>query len=826
MDNLLKDIRYGFRILIRKRVFTLLALVALALGIGANTAIFSVVRAVLLRSLPFEKPDRIVAVWKKNLRENEDWTRLQALEFIECRDRNEQVFDQVAAYDPNGFSLVTGTEPVYVDGMRATANIFSLLGVKPVLGRTFAADEDSAGHSNVVVLGYDLWRRQFNASMGIINQNITLYVTPRLTTAGPPATDMSGSTYTVIGVLPPDLDIPEFKADLWVPLVFDNSNMDRNQRIYLSTVARLKDGISVSRASAEMSVFAGQLEQKFPDTNKGWDVYIVPMPEELLGSISKTLLILFAAVALLLLIACVNVANLLLARASDRVREVSVRIALGATRSRLIRQLLTESVLLAVLGGVLGLLLALWGTNVMVSHSSANIPRMKEVSIDIVVFGVTLLISILTGIIFGLVPAIQTTKPDLNETLKEGSRSSTGGVASWRIRGILVVSEVSLALILLIGAALIAKSFLQLRKTDQGYSSARVITAEISLPYSKYSEPAKRAAFYIDLLQRVSALPGVESAGVSNLIPTEFGDQRGIVTLEGEQDTPPGDLPRLAARTVSPGFFKAMGIKFLAGRDFTDSDICCGPTNSNLQIIINRSMAQRYWPNEDPLGKRIAIGLPPRRGAFAPIIGIVADVRHWVDAPSEPTFYLPNLQQQSVTVVLKSYSESPGLAQSLRETVRGVDPTLPVHGLSTMEQRLADASPVSQARFRTLLLLVFALSALILAAIGIYGVISYYVEQQTREIGIRMALGAAPNQVLREIVKRGMRLTLIGAILGLAGALAATRFMSSLLYGVSATDLTIYSVAPLALGLVALAAIYIPASRATRVEPLIALRYE
>jgi predicted permease len=825
MHNLMKDLRYGLRMLLRRPLFTTVALIALALGIGANTAIFSVVRGVLLRSLPFERADRVVAIWKKNVRENEDWIRFQALEFIECRNNND-VFDQVAAYDPNGFSLVAGSEPTYVDGMRATANIFSLLRVKPVLGRTFLPGEDSAGHGGVVVLGYDLWRRQFNSSPDIVGQQISLYMAPRLTTTGPPATDMTGSTFTVIGVLPSDLDIPEFKADLWVPIVFDSSNLDRNQRVYLSTVGRLRDSVSLSTASAQMNVFARELEQKFPDTNKGWDVYIVPMPEELLGNISKTLLILFASVVLVLLIACVNVANLMLARASDRTKEISLRLALGATRRRLIRQLLTESILLSVLGGVLGLLLAEFGTRALVSHSSASIPRIKEVGIDGVVLAVTLLISILTGVIFGLVPALQTTKPDLSEALKEGARSSTGGVASWRFRGALVVSEVSLALVLLIGAALIAKSFLQLQGTDQGYISNNVMTAEISLPYSRYPEPLKRVAFYRDLLERGSALPSVESAGVANLIPTEFGDQRGIVTLEGQQDTPSGDLPRLAARTVSPGFFKAMGIKLLAGREFTDSDICCGPTNSNLQVMINKAMAQRYWPNEDPVGKQIAIGLPPRRGPFAPIIGVVADVRHWVDAPAEPTFYLPNLQQQSMTIALRSYTDPSRLARPLRETVRSIDPTLPVHGLLTMDQRLAEASPVSQARFRTLLLLVFALTALTLAAIGIYGVISYFVKQQTREIGIKMALGAGPGHVLREIVRRGMLLTLIGALVGLVGAFAATRLISSLLYGVSTTDPVVFAAAPFLLELVAFLAIYIPASRATRVEPLIALRYE
>jgi putative ABC transport system permease protein len=492
--------------------------------------------------------------------------------------------------------------------------------------------------------------------------------------------------------------------------------------------------------------------------------------------------------------------------------------------------LLTESMLLSVLGGALGLLLAVWGTGILVASSPASVPRIQSVSIDGVVLGVTLVTSIVAGVLFGLAPALHYTKPELNEAMKESGRGSAGSTRGRRIGNTLVVSEISLALLLLIGAGLIAKSFYELAGADQGYNPQNVLTAQISLSYTKYSEMPKRTAFYEQVLERIRSSPGVQTAGLVSAIPASISDQRGIITLEGQQDLPPGELPRVAARVISPGFFGAMGIKLLSGRDFTDMDIRrdFGPAGSQtVQVIVNESMARLYWPNEDPVGKRIAIGLPPRRSPFVPIIGMVDDVRHWVDAEPEPTFYLCNLVQQSMTLALRTSSDPASLSHAVWAAVASVDKDQPVHDVLTMEQRLIGADPISQARFRTLLLVLFALSALVLAAVGIYGVVSHSVIQRTREIGIRMALGAQPKHILRMVMGHGTILTLIGVGLGLVSAFALTRLLSTqLLFGVNPTDATVFGGAAVSLALISLLATYLPARKARRADPLEILRYE
>lgn len=816
MQNLLKDLHIGFRALVKRPFFALVSLITLALVIGANTSIFSVVNTVLIRPLQFDSPDRLIAVWKRNPTENRDSVRFQAAEFVALKNQS-QVCEQIAAYDPNNFNLLTSSEPVYVEGMRATSNLFSLLGVKPALGRTFLPEEGQPGGNQVVILDYDFWQRHFNASPHVIGQNVTLLISPRI---GAPSSPQSQTTYTVIGVLPSGFMVPGLRADLWVPLVFDPNNLNRRQGIFLNTIGRLKPNVTFAQAQAEIEVIAKRLEEQFPDMNKGWSAYPVRITEEDIGAIRPTILLLFAGVLMLLLIACVDIAALLLSRSRERGKEMAIRTAVGASRRRLIQQLLTESVLLSLLSGGLGLLLALWGTRLLAAASPGDIPRIREVSINWVVLSVTAVISILTGIIFGLAPAIYATRTDLGELLKGGARSLGGNRGGNRARIALVISEITLALMLLIGAGLICKGFLSIWRADQGYDPKNVLSAQISLPLSKYADGNQRAAFYNQVLERIRSSPGVQSAGVISLLPTIVNDNWAPVVVEGRPELPAGEIPRISSRSVSPGFFPALGSVILRGRDFADGD----PPNS--QVIINESMSRQFWPNDDPIGKRIAIGLPPNRGNFMPITGVVKDIKQWVDAPADPTFYLQGARQLSMSLVIRTASDPLNLVSAIRKDVLAVDKDQPIHGVMTMEERISSTGPISQARFRTLLLAFFAISALTLAGTGIYGVVAYSVSQRTSEIGVRIALGAQQKDILKMVLGEGMLHALIGIIIGLAGAFALTRLLSSLLFGISPTDTTIFISAAALVTLVSLLAIYIPARKAMKVAPSAALKLE
>jgi len=815
-DEMFQDLRYGFQALVKRPGVALLSVIILALGIGATTTVFSIVNTVLLRPLPFNNPDRVIAIWKRSTRENRDSVRLQAVEFLAFKNQS-QVCEQLAAYDPNNFNLLTESGPVYVEGMRATSNLFSLLGVKPFLGRAFAPEEDQPGRNPTVILDYGFWQRHFGSSPDVIGKNITLLFSPRIGGASSP---QSQTSYTVIGVLPSGFMMPGLTADLWVPLVFDHNNLNRRQGIFLNTVGRLKPGVALAQAQAEIDIIAKRLEQQFPDLNTGWGAYPVPITDETLGYVRPTLLLLFAGVFVLLLIACVDVANMLLARSRERGKEMAIRTAVGASRARLIRQLLTESALLSILGGGLGLALALWGTRLLVAASPAEIPRIREVSVNWLALGVTAAISILTGVLFGLAPAIYATKTDLNELLKEGARSSGGSRGSHRARMALIISEIAMALMLLIGAGLICKGFLSIWRADQGYDPRNVVTAQISLPIPKYSDVNQRTAFYAQTLEKVRALPGVQSAGVISLLPTIVNDNWAQVIVEGRPELPVGEIPRISYRSVSRGFFPALGIAILRGRDFVDGDL------PNSQVVINESMSRQFWPNDDPVGKRIAIGLPQNQPNFITIIGVVKDVKQWVDAPAESTFYIPGARQPSMSLVIRATSDPLNLVSAIRKNVLDVDKDQPIHSVMTMEERISSTGPISQARFRTLLLAFFALSALALAGTGIYGVISYSVSQRTSEIGIRMALGAQRKDILKMILGESMFHTLLGVIIGLAGAFALTRLLSSLLFGISPTDTVIFTGAAALVILVSLFAIYVPARKAMSVDPLAALRRE
>ncbi|HWP42569.1 MAG TPA: ABC transporter permease [Blastocatellia bacterium] len=800
LEELGQDLRYGARMLVKNPGFTVVAVIMLALGIGANTAIFSVVNAVLLRPLDYEDPDRLVTVLENNWQKG--WTRFAVApgNFAAWREQN-QVFEQMAAFTGSSFTLVGEGEPEQLPGTRASANLFALLGVKPALGRDFLPEEDHPGGERVVIVSHRLWQRRFGADPGLVGKPLTL----------------NGQSYTVVGVMPAGFLFPNPRTELWVPVAFSAGDLgNRGGHDYVA-IARLKPGVTLEQAQTEMSAIAARLEEQYPETNAAWGARVTLLVEEVVGDVRPALLALVCAVAFVLLIACANVANLLLARAAARQKEVAIRAALGSSRSRLLRQLLTESVLLSLLGGAFGMLLAAWGVDALVSLGPANIPRLSQVGIDGRVLGFAFLISLATGIIFGLAPALQASQTDLSESLKEGGRSSSAGAGSQRLRRLLVVAEVALALALLVGAGLMIKSFVRLSEVETGFDSQNVLTAQITLPQSRYDDRQQQAAFFRQVLARIEALPGVESVGAASPLPFT-GDRLYSFIVEGH---PTDNVPSANYYAVSPDYFVTMGIPLLKGRFFTEADMAESPRVA----IINETMARRYFPDEDPIGKRMNITNGPE--VMREIVGVVGDVKQYgLDTQSPAQMYEPYLQRPypGMTLVVRAASEPAGLIDAVRREVLAVDKEQPIARAQTMEEIIAKS--VAPRRFSVILLAAFAAVALTLAAVGIYGVMSYLISQRTHEIGVRMALGAGRRDVLRLVVGQGMRLALLGVGIGLLAAFALTRLMESLLFGVSATDPLTYIVVALLLATSALLACYVPARRATKVDPLLALRYE
>lgn len=810
LETLWQDVRYGVRTLAKNPGFATVAMLTLALGLGANTAIFTVVNAVLLRPLGYQEPDRLVTIMH-NVN-----NPVAVANYVDWRDQSRS-FEAMAAaefWSPN----LTGMDPPeHLPGLQVTQSLFPMLGVQPQLGRWFVSGEDQKGADHEVILGYGLWQRRFAGDRDILGQTLTL----------------NGEAYTVVGVMPREFKFAPFwatRAELWVPDAFGdrvNSRGGNSLRVF----ARLKPGITLASARAEVAAVTARLEQQFPGTNRHVDV--TPLKEMVVGDVQTPLLVLLGAVGFVLLIACANVSHMLLARSAVRQKELAVRAALGAPRLRLVRQLLTENVLLASLGAAAGLLLAIWCTRGLVAVSPATIPRLETVSIDAHVALFLLGTTLLTALAFGLGPALQPSSVSLSATLKESGRGSSDGLRRNRLRSFLVVSEFALALMLLIGAGLLSRSFLALRSVDPGFNPRNVLALVVSVAGSNEAAAERRAIFYRELLANVSALPGVVAAAGINHLPLA-GDLWGWpFRIAGRPKPRPGESPRAIYRIVTPGYFRAMRLPLVRGRDILPSDDAQAPG----VVIINERAARWYWPGQDPLGQHITFSSDTTvTPAWLTIVGIAKDAKQgdWADAP-EPEVYLAAFQNREflgeggphiayITLVVQTAGEPATFADAVKSTVWSLDRALPISEVLTMDGVVADAN--ARPRFEMLLLGALALLALLMAAVGIYGVMSYAVSRRSHEIGIRISLGASRKQVFALVVRQGMRLALLGCAAGIAGALLLSRLMGKLLYGVPATDLLTFVGVPVLLSAVALIANYIPARRAMRVDPVIALRYE
>lgn len=799
MNDILQDIQYAFRMMFKYRSFTFIAVLAVALGIGANTAIFSVVSGVLLRPLPYASPDQLVTVLHSGT------SPVAPANYFDLKQQSKS-FESLAAAQMWGPNLTGRDRPEHLRGLQLSADMFHLLGINPVHGRTFTAGKDQPGNDHVVVLSDRLWQRRFGADPNIVGQQITL----------------DGAGYTVIGVMPHEFQFAPFWAtntELWVPLNLAARINDRRGQS-LRVFGRLNQAVTRQQAQAEISTIFSRLEQQYPESNKGLSLTVDSLHEKVVGKTRAALLILLGAVGFVLLIACANVANLLMTRATARQKEIALRTALGASQGRIARQLLTESLVLALIGGSFGLLLGMFGIRMLVRLGPENLPRMQTIGIDIYVLGFTLLLSIVTGFLFGLAPVWQIRKASFNAALKEGGWGSTDGGRRSLGRRSLVVSEVALALILLIGGGLLVRSFQRLISVDPGFNPNNLLTATISLAGSEHKSGPQRAAFFQRLIEQVQSLPGVKSASAINHLPLA-GDLWTLgFTIEGRPAPLPGEKQAAAYRIVRPDYFQTMGATLVSGRDFTTRDNDKSPG----VVIVNEALARRYWPKESPLGKRMTVA----EDGLREIVGVVKDVRQqeWT-AATDPEVYLPHLQAPSprgMTLIVRGSSEPLSLVGPVQNAVWSTDKDLPVADIMTMDAVVSDA--IGPQRFNTILLGLFSAVALILALVGIYGVLSDSVTARTHEIGVRMALGAQASDVLRMVLHQGMTLVAVGIGVGLVGAFLVTQLMSTLLYEVSVTDRITFIGIPLALAAVALGACLIPARRATKVDPLVALRYE
>ena len=807
-----QDLRFGLRMLAKKPGFTVIAVLTMALGIGANTAIFSVVNAVLLNPLPFPQPEQLITIYGYFRATSQDNMSASVPEFTDYRERT-QSFEQIAGYDDFSANLTpTNGDPERVEALLVTPELFSLLRVTPQIGRVFLHEEAQDGNDDVVLISDELWRRGFGANPSLVGQKVIV----------------NGRNNTVIGIMPPGFAFPQ-RTELWKPLWFPADQYDQQRRGNrgVTVIGRLRQSVSLSAAQAEMNHLAAQLTEQYPRNyeSRGWSISVVRLLDDYVGDARKGLLVLLGAVSFVMLIACANVANLSLTRATARRQEIALRLALGAGRWRVTRQLLVESVLLALAGGAAGLLLAAWGTGLLLRLAPDDLPRIQEVNLDARVLAFTFAVSLITGILFGLVPALAASNPDLNETLKEGGRGGTGSGKRHRTRSAFVVAQVTLALVLMIGAGLMLKSFSRLQQVDPGFNPDGVLTMRMLLPYEIYQKPAERAAFYKQLLERAKSAPGIEAASATSNVPLTQRGSSGTVSGENSA-VGPSDLPVEAElRWITPDYFEAIGTSLLAGRAFTEADTQGAP----LAAVVDESFAQRFYPNDDPVGKRIKRGKLDSTRPWMTIVGVVRHVQsRRLDTSSGVQVYLPFYQEPTafnMSLVVRTSAADPLLlSNTLRGAIKSLDNNQPVYDVYTLRQIVGDS--MAQRRFWMLLMGLFAGVALALAAVGIYGVMSYSVEQRTHEIGIRIALGAQTSDVLRLVIRQGLTLTSVGIAIGLAAALALTRLMQTLLFGISATDWVTYLEIGALLTLVALLACYLPAQRASKVDPMNALRQE
>jgi len=801
----MNDIRYAIRTMLKTPGFTIIACLALALGIGANTSIFSVVNAVLLKPLPYKDSARLVHVHR--MQPPIERAPISRPDFFDWRDKQE-VFSEIGAYHYQTLNLTGTDQAERLSAIQATGNFFALFGVAPAAGRFFDTSDDRPDSNPVVVISNGLWQRRFGGQSNLIGQNITL----------------NGDSYTVIGVAPASFRFPS-RVDIWKPAVLDKQKSQRGSN-YLKVIARLKDGVSESQAEAQMNQIASALAQQYPANDSNLSVKIVPMLEEQVRNLRGVLLILLGAVAFVLLIACANVANLSLARAAARSREFAIRTALGASRLRIVRQLLTESTILALAGGALGILLSIVGTKLLVSIAPAGLPRINEVGIDLPVLGFTLAVSLITGVIFGLAPALQVSKPDLNNTLKEGSRGSSEGQRTLLRRGLVVV-ELALSLVLLVSAGLLIGSIKRLTEVSPGFDPTKSLAVDITFPMSPvapndYQAMATQANnFLTESRRRIAALPGVQSVGAINDLPlTGRGSVNGGFNIEGQPPFSPGDEPVAEFRQVTPGFFEAIGIPLLRGRTLNELDATKKPEN----VVVNETFARMYLGDENPLGKRVSA----LDDQFHEVVGVVGDSKQWgLNQKAAPEIYFSfavTSLSQDATIIVRPSGDPATISGAVRSAINDVTREAPITRIRPMNQVVEES--MASNRFNMILMTVFAAVALMIASIGLYGVISYSVSQRTHEIGIRMALGASRQSVLSLVLRNGMTLAGIGVSLGVIVALGLTRLMSSLLFGVSPTDpFTFLSISLVLFG-IALVACFVPAQRATKVDPIVALRYE
>jgi putative ABC transport system permease protein len=814
MGSCISDVRFSVRGILRSPGTTAAVVIALALGVGATSAVFSVVNAVLLQPFPYKQPERLVMVWEQRKGPEAGLMFASPPNYADWRDQN-QVFSNIAAFRPTRLFIGGDEASLRVGAARVTSGLLPMLGVTPMIGRSFTPEEDRPDAEQVVLLSHRIWQSHFAGDPEVVGRTILL----------------NEKRASVVGVMPPEFGFPPpmieqgvpaaFVADLWIPWAKDMRD-DHRQKHYLFVIARLRDGVNHDRARDEMATIAARLAEQYPDTNAAWSATVVPFSEQVLGSSRAQLLTLLGAVAFVLLIACVNVANLLLARGTARQHELAIRSALGAGRSRLMRLLLIESQLLALMGGAAGLVVAYGGVGILTELAPDNVPRIEQVGIDPWVLAFTLVVSMLTGLLFGLAPALQGLSTGISHRLIEGGRTSSEGRGRGRLRSLLVVAQIALSLILLVGAGLLLQSLHNLGKVETGFDSVNILTLRTTLIAARY--PSKSEQIAIDALNqiesRVNALPEVKSAGFIYDVPLG-GDRQGTsITVEGEPEPQPGEELAVNFTYVTPGYFEAIGVPLLRGRAFATSD---GAEAENV-IIINQVLAQRIFPNQNPIGKRIfAVSDEPRR-----IIGVVGGVRHESlrVAPS-PVAYLPFSQtpwSRTMSLVVRSHTPATEMVPAVKEQMRQVDPSLPVFDVKTIGQVIGESE--APLRFSTVLLAVFAGTALLLAAIGVLGVMSYTVSQRRHETSIRLALGAEPSDILKLMLGQGASLALTGVVAGLAVALALSRLLENLLFGVTAFDIvTLVGVSLLLIG-VALLACYLPARRATKVDPQVVLRYE